>query len=793
MERLAGLFEQLAATSQMLTEKLATVGEGAFSALLAGAERADAAMTASIEQANAVAAAWDRAAVAAARYGDAAGASAAEGGGGRRSGGSRVPSPEDQLRADQRNAVNRDEDYITQGQWANPQTSRTEPGRMNSERDDPAGGGLYGPPPRPYSGEDDEYANTRPDNRNFDQRAKAESAEAARAAEGGIGGFLGSHGGGILKGMKPVFGGLAVFGAEKSAMDEDLAIRQALMGMNITDQNPEFQKDYDRLRTVAYSATKGTKFSEAQGAVPMREALPVLAMQGEEGMKAAEATYPIALRLGELSELRHKGSIGSEAVAAEDFAHLEQHFDPTPLEKSLNLINAIAMRTDTSILGQQGIMKYGLPTALAAGIDPDEAAAEIGGAELRLGQTTTAGTGYSRFLLGALHSGGGINAQLPRHLQDEAKKAQREFEQGLKLEPDEKASHDVRSARERPHDIALHALGITSKTGKLLDQTPEGHLDVARIKQQIFDYGHAHDNADTLNTLQDAFGQYGGRYASAYLEKGYINREKSQVAAFRDAPSVADEQTALSHSPLQQFEQMLANVANIGNTLATTTLGPLNVAFGAVNTNLIAFNAWLKEHSTVATVGGWSTLVGGSLMALGVLTATAKTLWNKSGASALAGAVGRWAGGAAKMLGLGGEEAAAGGAAAGAGLEVGAALPGIGTLAALAYGAKLTLDSGTDEVYDKMFGKGSAEQLHKGVASMSPFATRPAGTPAAAATPPAPNTITVTIHNTMNADPGMFDTLMAKLTAAVKGAMERVAADAAGGSNMSPYLAGMPP
>lgn len=854
LERLAGLFETLAETAQLLTDKLATIGEGAFSALLTGAERAETVMSSAIEQANAVGAAWDRAAAAAARYGEAASAGGGSGGGGaggRR--GPRVPTQEDEIRAARRNAEaeNANLDYITQGTWMNARAENANfdavaRERLRQERGDT--GGLYGPGPRPYFGDGDDFANARAENANFDAVARerlrrerensglygpsprpywgegddfanaagenmrydaAERERARRARRGPdesfdepgrIGsaagaGFLGGKAGGVFKGLMPIIGGLAAIGAEKAAMQEDIAIRQALMGMNITDTSPEFDEGYARLKALAYEATVGTKYSEAQGAIPMREALPVLAISGMAGVQAAESTYRISLRLGELSELRHKGSIGSEAVAAEEFAHLEQRYEPGPLTKSLDLINAIAMRTDTSIRLQQGIMKYGIPTALSAGIDPDVAAAEMGVAELRLGSTTTAGTGYSRFLLGALHSGGGINAQLAPHQRNEARRAQREFESALRLQPDKDASHDVHAARGSRHDQALVALGVTDRSGKLLDQTATGDLDVEKMKQQVFGFGQTHTKQQALDVIQDAFGTYGGRYASAYLEPGYIDRERAQVATFRGAPSVEAEQLALSHSPLQQFQQMVANFANIGNTLATGTLPGLNTAFGALNTGLIKLNDWLKSHETLATAGGWGALAVGGATALGVLGAGARGLWKMSGASSVWGSLfgGGGEGGLAMEPASGALPAEAGAGGFLNGLR--SFISGAPALAYQQYISRLMEDPKNTDPATGAFDIRRAFPLPGAAAARSHSAGdnpehHTGLSPAVEAARPA--TVNVTVHNTMNADPGMFEALMAKLTAAVKGALETIGGDAHG-SHQSIYMSGGAP
>ena len=165
------------------------------------------------------------------------------------------------------------------------------------------------------------------------------------------------------------------------------------------------------------------------------------------------------------------------------------------------MVNAIARRADTSILRQQRIMGYGIPVAIDAGIDPDQAIAEMGAAEQIFGATTRVGTGYSQFLLGALHVGGGINAHLARA----RKEGEKHFEEALKLEGGDVAGHRA-SMHGSAHDAALRALGITNSRGDLQDVTATGALDEQRIKEQIATYARTHSSEEVVNTLTGAFG-----------------------------------------------------------------------------------------------------------------------------------------------------------------------------------------------------------------------------------------------------------------------------------------------
>ena len=446
-------------------------------------------------------------------------------------------------------------------------------------------------------------------------------------------------------GLGEMVAGLTLAAAGKASMNEDISIQQALLGMNIGTDDPRYAEDKDRLRGLAYTATRGTIFTEAQAAEAMKEALPVLGFTGQKGVEQAEAIFPVALRLGELSKLRHKGEVGSEAVAGEEFAHLLQQFDPVGLEKALDLVNIIATRTDTSIQRQLSIDKYALPVAIAAGIKPEDAVADVGAAQLRLGPTSTAGTGYARFLLGSLESGGGINAQLPHALHESAKQMGREFENALKLQPDAVASADARAAKGSLHDRALERLGIVDKHGKFLDVDARGNRDLDREKQQIFDYGRTHSRQDLENTLKDAYGIQGFRYAEAYAEPGYIEREREQKAGMLAGKSVREQQTELANTPMQNMQQMVANFANMGNTIATATLPTLNEAFRTTSEIVGGINDFLKGHPAAANTAGDAAIgkiVGGIVGAIGglIFGGPAGSILGRSIGAGVGGAVG---------------------------------------------------------------------------------------------------------------------------------------------------------
>lgn len=273
--------------------------------------------------------------------------------------------------------------------------------------------------------------------------------------------------------------------------------------------------------------------------------------------------------------------------------------------------------------------------------------------------------------------------------------------------------------------------------------------------------------------------------------------------AVRTSPTARQIQGDLAQSPMQQFEQMLANVANIGNTLATGTLTSLNTAFHTTSDILVGINDFLKQHPTATAVAGDVGLGGASLLALG-------------GAGYVGSAIGRGLGWWGGLFGLGGGGESAGlsmgaeAAAGGGGLL--AALPGLGTLAGLSIGAHSALTS--DYLEDTIFGKGHAASVRAAIAG---HAGAQAATPAPAVAPAPPHTVSpaaaaaaaagrepappatpaqINVHVgpiTMSgvADASTFNSLLTKLTDAIRSALAHTSGDGMG-SDSSIYVVGGP-
>lgn len=512
------------------------------------------------------------------------------------------------------------------------------------------------------------------ENREYDERERlrvrdaqpdvnfSDTIEAGGA--GYVGGRAGSGGrghgrtpvGGILHGMAPLIEGAGVYESEKHAMQEDLAIRNTLIeGLHITPEQgqEQFQKAMQDMRQIALDASRGTIYSESRAA----EAMPVLARElgftGQEGMQKFSQIYRPALQAAEVAQQTGLGGLDSSLSASVEYAHMTGAYDPKELEQHLNVLRSIAQLTNQTMHGEESILKYSVPIGMAGGMNADDAAIQTGFLQQQGFNSSTAGTGLSAVILGALNSGGGIGA----HLEHTRKQMEHEFANTLHLDP--KAAEEQHGGKGSAHTAALAALGIT-QGGHLTTVDDKGNFDIQKLQEDIRNYARTHSHQEVLNTLHDAFGTRGERVAAIYAEQDSGVRQGRFQEAVRTSPTANQIQTDLSQAPMQQFEQMLANISNIGNTLATPTLSGLNDALKLVNVSLSAFNDFLKNHGDVATGVGYGALAAGTAGALG-LGGRVMSVVRRAGSA---------------MLGGGGAAAAEGGLTMGAG-EVAAAAGGL--------------------------------------------------------------------------------------------------------------------
>ena len=386
-----------------------------------------------------------------------------------------------------------------------------------------------------------------------------------------------------------------------------------------------------------------------------------------------------------------------------------------------------------------------------------------------------------------MNTGGGIGG----HLEHARKNMEHQFANALNLKPEE--AREAHGGRGSEHVAALHALGILNAGGSLTTVDQKGNFDLHKLEQDIYAFSQHNSHQVVLDTLHAAFGTRGERVAGIFTEKGAMQREERFQQAVVTSPSAREIQSDLAQSPMQQFEQMLANLSNIGNTLATATLPLVNSGLKALNTGLSGLNDFLQHHPVAAEVGGYG--LGGVVL------------------GGLLGFGGRMARGAAQLLGLnrlgGLGRAATGAAEGGLGellLPAGIAWVGHWIAESLSHGAETAIfgPERTDAVAKMRgeqdqhmwgaiksffgFGDGSTQQHQP-----APPSTQAASTPA----PPqqAVRDIHVNVGPiTMSgvADESTFQTLLHKMTDAIRHALSLASGDGAG-SDQSIYVTGGSP
>lgn len=464
----------------------------------------------------------------------------------------------------------------------------------------------------------------------------------------------GGHAGGVLRGTMPLIGGLAAYEGMSTSMHEDRALAQSLQEMGYDPRSPGFEKMVEEMRGKVSGATAGTIFSEAQGA----NALPGTAGQfsglfstPDARRTAYEGVLDPALKFAEVAEQYHRGSIGESYKAGIGYLAMSQQLTPDKASLGLSQLLALSLATGDTIAQEQNVLKYSLPLGQASGASPTDIMGLTGFMEILGFRGTTAGTGVGQLLMGMTGTGGPVAAQQHRE------NISRGFESALKLDP--KSLHDVRVSRGKEHDIALRALGLEDpKTGKIReDVAPGGHLDVPSFVEHVSASLQKMNPMEALNVLRNAFTVRGSREAAELKDPHVVGELMDFLKTLQHPTSVADLQAQLSTRALQQWEQMLANISNIGNTLATQTLPGLNEMFKDLNSGLVGINNWLKENPLAASIGGWGLLFGGVMTGLGLfgggLRLAAGVLGLMSAQSAgLTGLAAATAGATSGLLGL---------------------------------------------------------------------------------------------------------------------------------------------
>ena len=460
----------------------------------------------------------------------------------------------------------------------------------------------------------------------------------------------GGLGAGTLSGLGALLDQVGTAWAIDQSMREDLSIRSALLSMGFRPETAEFNSAIGRMRALAGAGATGTIFSESRAAEGMPAAAGVLGFGGDTPDARAGALakfasiFPTVLRLGEVAEMQHMGSMQDAIVAAIGYAHMTDRYNPADLGAGLDRLLNVARLTHESVGGEQQVMKYSMPVGRAAGMNPDDVAALTGFLQIMGFSGTTAGTGLGQIITGLTPS------------------AIQRLDSG--------------------HTKAMQSLGIVDGKGKFAaDVMPNGSLDAMAMFQHIAEYAKSHKPEEVLGALRNAFTVRGMRVAGSFESPDAIPRLMAFIDQLNRLPGAVDTQKALAESPMQKFEQSLARLSDLANTLATATLPGLTGAFDGVRASADALNSMFKGNKPAAATAGYG-LEG---LAVGLLAAGGKGIWNLLSGSGLSGA----ATGTGALIRMG---------------------TGFGLLAGISSAINSALNGGTDWLENKIHGDGFTQK-----------------------------------------------------------------------------------
>ncbi len=432
---------------------------------------------------------------------------------------------------------------------------------------------------------------------------------AAAIAAGAAAGRMG--GGGILAGMAPFIDAAAIYAALKSGASEELSLTSTMMALHIDPSGPQSGQARSRLQEIASQAARGTIYSRSATAAAMPVFARELGYDSMEGMEKFGSIFPIALRMAEVAEQMKLGNMNTSLSAAIEYAHMTRHYEPEGLNRSLNRLLAVSMSVNKSPAEEASILKYAIPFGQAMGIDADTIAGAVGFMQQSGLGGSTAGTGVGRLMMGLLgHSGADPGGHRGNQL--------RQFQNALRLRGVN--PHDVAAPRGRAHDQALRALGLVDSKGQWTQTTPGGGMDLMGVLQKITEFSRAHMGNPQLvgNTLKDAFGVWGGRAAAPFTNPEALTQLERYLKFIRSSPDALTLQENMAGTTQGQFQQTIARIQDVGNTLATSTLPQLNAALQVTTQLFGGLDAWLAKHQLVTHVGAWSLLGGGIAGALGM-------------------------------------------------------------------------------------------------------------------------------------------------------------------------------
>jgi len=383
-----------------------------------------------------------------------------------------------------------------------------------------------------------------------------------------------------------------------AAMLENEALTQSLSGFNMQNEpTAQRQHDLDTLHALAQIGAMGTIFTEEQTSQAFDMLAAMLrtapAFQGVDKFQNFAAIAPIILRAPEVAQMRNLGSLDDNMRALVQYAHLTGDYTPAGMTRRTDQLLAIAEAVGLPFGQLERIMSMAIPMARSVGASVSETAL-LTAALVQGGLGGRSGFAMGQIFSGLLQTGGPLSATL----QNELESVNRSLGG---------TAHRFTHSEMNEHIAGLVRLGLMNSLGQLTVLNSAGGVDIARVVTDIDASGHRMDPIAFGNALRNAFSVRGQR--GAELLKVMDQLTPALFAAVNSTPGAAAQQAAFAATPLQQFEQVIARLEDIGNILATTILPDFLLLEGGLLAFLNAVDDFLAKHKFLASLIG-HTLIG---------------------------------------------------------------------------------------------------------------------------------------------------------------------------------------
>lgn len=450
--------------------------------------------------------------------------------------------------------------------------------------------------------------------------ARGGEREGAHGARGHVRvGTEGVRAGGMIPvpGLPALLAAIAVGKSFEWGGQQDLAVRNAAMGLGVQDPNsPEGQRTMQTIRDSLGKGTSGTRFSQQEVAPALApyygELLSGLPadMPPEERAKKLSGLTSSALRFAEAEVQQGHGTLQSEMLTAGQFSHLLREYDPQKMEPILDRLLTISRMTGQDPQAIERVMKYAVTTGGLGNQDTGQILSIVGFL-MQGGVTgTTAGTGLAALESQIDKAAAGdpaAKATVRKHF-DQAAQENRDFQAayhgnfGAQKMLEDRV-HEAKEKKDPKAIAALKHLGVLGGDDQLLPQfkTEDGARNDIAILQHLAE-AVAADQKKGPGELEQALGQRGARAVEPFMREGgtVFKNYVALEAELTKVLGVWQTQLNQAAAPLQQFEQFWARVQDFGAAL--TQVGGPNSPLMLLGTSakgaaeaLDALTAWLKS------------------------------------------------------------------------------------------------------------------------------------------------------------------------------------------------------